>query len=196
MISVNFIYFGIFLTEIANVSYIIDTIKGEIRPNRVSFFLWGLAPMIVFIGQLKQGVGIQSLLAFTIGFNPLLIFAATFINKKSVWKLKKFDYVCGFLSALGLILLILTKNGNSAIIFGILADALAGLPTIKKCYEDPKSDLVWPYLTPVVTAIFTLFTISKLNFANSSFSFYIVFMNIVISSFIILDFKKLLKVKV
>ncbi|MEK7096738.1 MAG: hypothetical protein AAB859_00300, partial [Patescibacteria group bacterium] len=71
MINENFIYLGILLNSIGSISYIIDTVKGKVKPNRVTFFLWALAPLIIFFSEIKQGVGMQSLLAFVVGFWPL-----------------------------------------------------------------------------------------------------------------------------
>ena len=42
--------------------------------------------------------GSQALLTFTVGFGPLVVFAASFVNPKSVWKLGRLDYTCGALS--------------------------------------------------------------------------------------------------
>lgn len=69
MIGENYIYFGVLVTEIANINYFVDKIKGKIKPNRVSFFIWALAPLIAFFSQIKQGVGLQSLPTFIVGFN-------------------------------------------------------------------------------------------------------------------------------
>lgn len=195
MINENFIYFGVFITELANISYFIDTIKGKIKPNRVSYFLWALAPLIAFSSQIRQGVGLQSLSTFIVGFNCTIIFLATFVNKKSYWKLTVFDFACGFLSLAGLILWMVTKIGNMAIIFGILADGLACLPTIRKAYLDHKSENVWPYVATLITSIITLLTIKTWSFANSSFSIYLLVINLVIIPLIAFDFRKLLKTK-
>ena len=193
MISESYIYLGVFLTEIANISYFIDTIKGKIKPNRVSFFLWALAPAIAFFSQIQQGVGLQSLLTFIVGFNCTIIFFATFVNKKSYWKLTKFDFICGFLSIIGLVLWLVTKIGNVAIIFSILADGIACLPTIRKSYLDPKSENIWPYVTTLITAVITLLSIRIWSFANSSFSIYLIIVNLMIIPLIAFDFRKLLK---
>lgn len=195
MINENFIYFGIFLTIIANISYFIDTIKGRIKPNRVSFFIWALAPLIAFFSQIQQGVGLQSLITFIVGFNCTVIFFATFVNKKSFWKLTKFDFICGLLSIIGLILWIITKIGNMAIVFAILADGLACLPTIRKSYLDPKSENIWPYAATFITSVITLLSIKVWSFANSSFSIYLLSMNLIIIPLIAFDFKRLLKTK-
>lgn len=98
MINENFVILGGIISGIGAIKYILDTIQGKIKPNRVTFFLLPLGPFIAFAAEIKQGVGIQSLLTFWVGFFPLLTFIATFFNKKSSWKLGTFDFLCGSLS--------------------------------------------------------------------------------------------------
>ena len=83
------------------------------------------------------------------------------------------DYVCGALSILGLILWLITQQGNVAILFAIFADALAALPTIKKSYEEPKSESYLVFLFGCINATLTLLTIQVWTFANYAFPAYI-----------------------
>src|SRR5580700_5738198 len=116
MINQNFVIIGAIIAAFGSVSYIVDTVKGKVKPNRVSFLLWSFAPLIAFVAELQQGVGLQSLMTFVVGFLPLTIFIASFVNKKAEWKLTCFDFTCGALSLIGLALWYLTKSGNVAII--------------------------------------------------------------------------------
>jgi hypothetical protein len=153
-----------------------------VKPNKVSFLLWSIAPFIALAAQLKQGVGLESLMTFSVGFFPLLIFLASFVNKDAKWELSKFDLWCGFLSIVGLILWMITRIGNVAIFFSILADGLAGLPTIMKAYKYPETEIGWPWMMTVFGSILALFTISQLSFANSAFIFYVIIYNTIVFS--------------
>jgi hypothetical protein len=95
MINQNFVIVGAIIAAAGSVSYLIDTLKGRVKPNRVSFLLWSLAPLIAFFAEIQQGVGIQALMTFIVGFLPLTIFIASFVNKKAVWNLTGFDLICG-----------------------------------------------------------------------------------------------------
>src|SRR4029079_2044583 len=121
----NFVYLGSAITFLGGFSYLWDTLRGKVQPNRVSWLLWSLAPLIAFASQIQQHVGIQSLLTFTFGALPALVFIGSFFNKKSFWKIEKLDIICGALSLLGLVLWYITQVGNVAIFFSILADGLA-----------------------------------------------------------------------
>lgn len=181
MLHPNFVIVGVILNLIASGSYLIDTLKGKVKPNRVTFFLWTLAALIAFAAEVKQGVGIQSLMTFSVGFFPLLIFIASFFNRKSFWKLHRFDFIFGGLSLIGLLLWYVTKIGNVAILFAILADGLASIPTLVKSYYYPETENVWPYVAAVLMAVITLLTIDTWNFAHYAFPIYIFLMGSALS---------------
>jgi hypothetical protein len=193
MLNQNFVIVGAIIATIGSLSYLFDTVKGRVKPNRVSFLLWSLAPLIAFFAELKQGVGIQSLLTFVVGFLPLTIFAASFVNKKAEWRLTRFDLTCGALSLIGLMLWYITKSGNIAIIFSILADGLAALPTIVKSYNYPETESAWPYFMSMIFAVITVLTVKEWNVANAGFPLYIILVTLVIFSLVQFRLGKLIK---
>ncbi len=82
---------------------------------------------------------------------------------------------------------LITKVGNVAIFFSIVADGLAGVPTIVKAYKYPDTELAWPWLATVIGVILTLLTIHGWTFANSGFIIYIFFLDGLI--FILVQFR-------
>ena len=180
MIHQNFIIIGTLISAVGSVAYLVDTVKGKVRPNRVSFLLWSIAPFIAFAAQMDQGIGLESLMTFSTGFLPFTVFIATFVNKKSEWKMTTFDLVCGVLSVLGLILWMITSEGNIAIAFSIIADAFAAVPTLLKSYKYPDTEIAWPWLATSFGVVLTLLTLQELTFANSGFILYIFLVNTVI----------------
>jgi hypothetical protein len=189
-------YFAIIGTAIGGIGsliYIIETLKGEIKPNRVSFIMWSIAPFIAFAAQIKQGVGMESLMTFSTGFFPLCIFLSSFVNKKAQWKLTRFDMTCGALSILGLILWLITQVGNVAIFFSILADGLAAVPTIVKAYRHPETEASWPWLATSIGVVVTLLTLSEFTFANSAFIIYIFIVTFIIFALVQFQIGKHLK---
>ena len=180
MLDKSFVLVGTLIGSGGAVAYLADTLRGRVKPNRVSFLLWSIVPMIAFAAQVQQGVGLEALMTFSTGFLPLLTFAATFINKKAEWKVSRFDLACGFLSLLGLALWLVTKVGNLAILLGILADALAALPTLAKAYRHPETELAWPWLATCVGVVLTLLTLESWTFANSGFIVYIFLVDLLI----------------
>ncbi len=184
MIDKNFVIVGALIGAIGSAAYIIDILKGKIKPNRVSFLLWSIAPLIAFAAQIKQGVGLESLMTFSTGFLPLITLAASFVNKKAEWKVTKFDLLCGVFSIIGLVLWLVTKVGNIAIFFSILADGFAAVPTVIKSYKYPDTESALPWLASPIGVILTLLTLRELTFANSGFIIYIFLVNGLIFSLV------------
>jgi hypothetical protein len=184
MLNSHFVLLGFVLNMIGSLSYVVDTLKGKTRPNRVTWFMWALAPLIAFSAEISNGVGIQALQTFAVGFGPLLVLLASFVNTKAVWQLTGFDIICGGLSILGLLLWLITRHSDTAILFSILADAFAAIPTIRKSWQDPASESSLVFLLAAINAIITLLTIKHFTFANSAFAAYILAICILLFSLI------------
>jgi hypothetical protein len=77
------------------------------------------------------------------------------------------------LSLVGLIIWQIVQIGNIAIIFSIMADGLAAIPTVIKSYKDPDSENWLVYLMSAISAGLTLLTIKIWNFQHFAFPIYI-----------------------
>jgi len=80
-----------------------------------------ISPLIATVAALSDGVHWAVLPVFMSGFGTLLVFIASFVNRKAYWKLEKFDYICGACSVLALVLRWITKEPTIAIIFSIIS---------------------------------------------------------------------------
>jgi hypothetical protein len=177
MLDEKFFYVAALLNLTGALIYLIATLKGNAKPNRVTWFLWSFAPLIAFAAQIQQGVGTAALLTFSAGFGPLLVFIGSFFSKHSAWKITKFDMVCGTLSLVGLFCWYITQQGNIAIIFGILADLLAYLPTMLKAYKAPETESLQAYLFGTIAGLITLLTLRTMTFAYIAFPLYLFLAN-------------------
>lgn len=184
MLNENFVYLGILISFLGGLSYLIDTLKGKAKPNKVTWFVWALAPLIAFGATVQQGVGVQSLLTFIVGFNPLIIFMASFVNKKAYWKISKLDFLCGGLAIFGLILWKITGTGNLAIFFSIVADAIAAIPTVTKSFRHPETENSNVFLGSAIASLITLLTIKIWRFEQFAFPAYIFVLCVIIYVFI------------
>ena len=83
MISKYFVYLSALIILVGDFSYIVQTAKGKVHPNRVSWLLWALIPMITFAAEIQQGVGLQALTTFMVGFGPFIVLAVSLLDKKA-----------------------------------------------------------------------------------------------------------------
>jgi hypothetical protein len=173
MLHPNFVFLGITLNAIGSSTYVWATIKGRTRPNRVTWLLWALAPLIAFAAEVGEGVGVSSLMTFMVGFSPLCVFVASFINRASYWKITRLDVACGALSVAALVMWSLTRTAAVAIVFSVLADAVAGVPTVIKAYREPATESGTVFLTAAISAAITMLTLDTWGIADAAFPLYI-----------------------
>ena len=187
MIDEKFVFLAAALIIIGDSTYLLDTIRGRIKPHKVTWFLWALAPFVAFAAQIDQKIGLTSLMTLAVGIIPIFIFITSFLNKKAYWKITAFDLICGVLALAGLILWEVTKVGNWAILFAILADGLAGVPTIIKSFKAPETENYQVWIFNGTAAVITLFTIKQWDFAHYAFAVYMFFLAFIL--FLLIKFK-------
>jgi hypothetical protein len=177
MLDVHFVILGALIGATGQAYYVRDTVRGRTQPNRVTWLLWTVAPLLAFAAEINAGVGLRALLTFMAGFGPLIIFTATFVNRTgagrgAVWRVSRLDLVCGALSVLGTIGWIVTRQGLVAIGASIAADALAWLPTIVKSWQDPESESSGVFVGGLANATITLLTVRRPTAAVVAFPAY------------------------
>ncbi len=174
--------------------YIINTLKWKTKPNKITWWIWAAAPLIWAAATITSQWFIWAVLpVFMAGFIPLIIFLASFINKKSYWELWKLDYWCLALAILALLLWFITEQPLLAIIFWVLADFLAAIPLLIKVHKYPETETIWPFAAGLIANISAFLVIENWVLEEYLFPLYLT----VICFTIILAYysKRLLNIK-
>ena len=180
MLPGNIIYVAIFVSLIAYFFYFKNIFYGSTKPNLVSWFIWMLAPMLGFFFNIKAGAGLSSLPVFLAGFGPLVVIIVSILNKNAYWKLTAFDFICGVFALFALVLYVFTHNLEISIIFVILSDGLAAVPTIVKSWHFPETETSAIYFAGIFAQILALLIIKDWLFSIYALNIYFIIINIVI----------------
>ena len=173
--------FSAFLSILGAIAYIKDTFKGKTKPNRVSWFLWGTIPLIGTVAALEAKADPWATVRiFLAGFLPLIVFIASFFNKRSYWKLTFFDWICLFLAILATIFWAILEEPKMAIFLAVIADAVASLPTVMKAWKMPETETGSTYLIGFIAAILVIPSIPVWNIENSAFQIYLILVNFIL----------------
>jgi hypothetical protein len=183
MIPEYYAVIGAIIGSIGGLYYLYDTVIGRAQPNRVTWFLWGLFPMIIFVAQRAQGVEGLSWASFAAGFMPFLILLASFLNEKAYWKTEPKDYALMAAAVFAFVLWALTDNPNLAILFALVADFLAGLPTLLKAYRYPGTESWVAYAISTVGFGVAILAIPSFTFENYAFITYLFLLNLFLAAF-------------
>lgn len=173
MINENWIYVGTAIGAAGAVVYLRDTLRGTTQPNRVTWLLWAVAPLLAAAVALNGGAGLRALPTFMVGFMPLLIFIASFHNDAAVWKVRRMDYACGAVSVIGTVVWLVTRNGVLAISAAIAADFLAGVPTLMKSWTHPQTETVHSYIGALISMVVLLLTVDHWTFDVVAFPLFV-----------------------
>ncbi|MGB5105151.1 MAG: hypothetical protein WBP42_00390 [Candidatus Zixiibacteriota bacterium] len=168
---------GAIIGSVGGLYYLYDTITGKAQPNRVTWLLWGIFPLVIFVAQRAQGVESISWTSFVAGLMPLLIVAASFFNKKAYWKSDPRDYYLMAAAIIGIILWAITDNPNLALLFSLLADMLAAIPTLIKSYRHPQSESWIGYAISAVGFGISLLSVQSYNIESTAFVAYVFILN-------------------
>ncbi|HUQ17764.1 MAG TPA: hypothetical protein VM070_08245 [Candidatus Saccharimonadales bacterium] len=181
MIPESFAVIGAVIGSIGGFYYLYETITGKAKPNRVTWLLWWLFPMIGFVAQRAQGVEALSWATFAAGFTPLLIVIASFLNKDAYWKTERRDYVLMAAATVGIVISVVANSPNIAILFALVADALAGVPTLIKAYRRPETESWIAYAISTFGFGLAVLAVPTFTFEHAGFIAYLFGVNLTLA---------------
>lgn len=161
--------------------YVRDTLRGRTKPNRVSWALWGAAPLLGVLIALLEGTASWALLpVFMAGFIPVLVLLSSYFNENAYWHLDRFDYACAAFGGLSLIIWLWASQPAVAIVMLVLTDGLAALPTIRKAWSSPETETSTAYFAALFGGIVALANVQHWTALQYAFPAYLVLINAVL----------------
>ena len=150
--------------------YFRDTLRGDAKPNKVSWFLWALAPLVSLGAAFSVDADIWASVRVLVGgVVPGVIFLGSFFNRKSYWILTRFDWICGGLSLTALLFWQLASSPLIAVLLAAAANTFALIPTFIKAWNFPETETRLIYINSFLSAVLIIPAIPVWNIANSAF---------------------------
>ncbi len=185
MLKLSVVHWLVVLSALISVAgalaYIRDTLSGKTKPNRVSWTMWAVAPLIGTFAALASDADLWATARiFLAGFIPLLVVLASFMNRQSYWKLSAFDVICGAFSILALVVWGAVDSPRLAILFAAIADGFASIPTLIKAWKFPETETGMVYVASFVSVALVIPSIPVWNIENSAFQIYLLVVNVLL----------------
>jgi hypothetical protein len=153
------------LAVLAAVIYIAQTLRGEVRPHPLSWFLFGILSLTGFLVQRDEGArqGSWTLMAMTI-ICFLFVIVSVARGERS-FSLREW----AFLIAGGAVFIVylFTRQANVAAALTTLVDALGYGPTFVRGWSQPKKDSVASFALNGVKFVPSLMAMDPISFATS-----------------------------
>jgi hypothetical protein len=153
------------LAVLAAVIYIAQTLRGEVRPHPLSWFLFGVLSLTGYLVQRDEGArqGSWTLLAMTI-ICFLFVAASVAKGERSFSRME-----WAFVVAAGAVfaLYMFTRDANVAAALTTAIDALGYGPTFVRGWVQPRKDSVTSFAINAAKFVPSLMAMDPISFATS-----------------------------
>jgi hypothetical protein len=161
--------------------YIRGIFRQQTKPNLVTWVLWAIAPLVASAAAFSTGARWAVLPTFMVGFCPLLVVISISIKRNAIWQLTPFSYLCGSLSLIALLLWAVIRVPGVAVVFAILSDGLAALPTLKKTWQFPETESGIAYTATLFNILTSFAAVRLYTFSELGFPVYNTLLHIALS---------------
>lgn len=175
------------LAFIGNVPYLIDVIKQKVKPHPYTWFVWTIVSCIVFFGQLAKGAGVGAIPTAAAEIFTIIIFL--FSLRYGFKHITRTDTFFLIIALLGIIPWVLTKDPTVSVIIAVAIDFVGFMPTLRKTWQQPKTEAPLLYGMNVLRHILMLLSLQAYNVATMLHSIAMIITNSAMTAFIIIPRK-------
>lgn len=137
--------------------YIADTLRGEVQPERASWWVWSLATFVSMMAQLDTGIGWS--VGATLGRFAGMLAIAIISIKLGFGKFRRDHLVTLLLAAIGVAVWRITDNPVMTLMLMIVVDIAALSRTVSKLEKAPDSERALPWLLAMLSWILTIISL-------------------------------------
>lgn len=175
---------SIVLSFCANIYYLTSVIRGTTKPRITSWLIWSLLGFVS---------GTAALIEHQYPTSALLYagFSSTFLVVIFGWKsadriIDSIDKICFVGALVGLVFLIFFNSPAFATVAIIMTDFVASMPTLIHSWKKPSEETWVKFLLSFLAAACTLLVINNWRITAFAYPLYLLIINIVIFSVILL----------
>jgi hypothetical protein len=163
------------LMALSVIPYAKSILKGETKPQRVTWFIWSILILIAFFSQLAKGASWSLLL--TAG-DAIAILITFFLSIKfGVGGFRKIDILSMSGAVVSIILWYITSEPAIALFLIILIDIIGVNLTVVKTWENPETENWVAWAICGIGGFFGILAVGNFNFILLSYPIYICLAN-------------------
>lgn len=166
-----------------NIPYLIDVLKGRVKPHPYTWFVWSIVSCIVFFGQVVKGAGWGALPTGVSEIFTIIIFL--FSLKFGFRGITRTDTLFLIVALLGLVPWILTKDPTISVVIAVGIDLIAFAPTLRKTWKQPSTETPILYGSNVLRHALALLSLQTYNVATALHSIAMILTNTTMTGLII-----------
>lgn len=165
------------------VPYVRSILKGETKPQRITWLIWTVLVFIAFFSQLAKGATWSLLL--TAGDAVTIVIVFLFSIKYGVGGFRKIDILSLVGAGISLLLWYFTNEPAVALFLIILIDIIGSNLTIIKAWKNPETENWIGWAMCGLGGLFGIFSVGSMNVVLLSYPVYICLINSLIAIIVI-----------
>lgn len=158
------------LSLAANVPYVIDIIRGKVKPERISWLLWTLLGLTYYF----SAVFAEGATFFTFGelIGPVIILILSL--KFGVGGKSRFDLISLAVALVAFCLLFVVEGVLLGLVLALIVDGIGAMLTIRKLLIDPTSESKLFWGIGAVAGLLAIISLEKYDIETMLFPLYVV----------------------
>ncbi|MBW4061426.1 hypothetical protein HJC99_02550 [Candidatus Saccharibacteria bacterium] len=142
-------------------SYFISTIKGQMKPQRATWFIWAVLGVTALVSQVALGGTWSVVFTAVDSLGNILMFLLALKYGVGGWN--RLDKIALVIAGVGIIVSIVVRQQLIALVGVIVADAASASLTIRKAYLDPASEDPLAWLLVGLSAVCALIAVGRID---------------------------------
>jgi len=180
----TFGYISGILFMFSAVPYVRSILKGNTKPQRITWLIWTVLVFIAFFSQLAKGATWSLLL--TAGDAVTIVIVFIFSIKYGIGGFGKMDIISLFGAGLSLVLWYFTNEPAIALFLIIFIDIIGSNLTIIKTWKNPETENWVGWAMCGVGGVFGILSVGSFNFILLAYPLYICLINSLIALIILI----------
>jgi hypothetical protein len=149
--------------------------------------VWTIVSCIVFFGQLAKGAGVGAIPTAAAEIFTVIIFL--FSLRYGFKHVTRTDTIFLIIALLGIIPWLITKDPTVSVIIAVSIDFIGFMPTLRKTWQHPETEMPLLYGMNVLRHILMLFSLQAYNIATMLHSIVMIVTNSIMTAFIMIPRK-------
>lgn len=174
------------------IPYVRSILKGDTKPQRMTWLIWTVLVFIAFFSQLAEGATWSLLL--TAGDAITIIIVFLFSIKYGVGGFRKIDILSLIGAAISLILWYITHEPAVALFLIIIIDIIGSNLTIIKTWKNPETENWMGWAICGVGGFLGILAVGDFNFILLAYPIYICLINSIIAIIVLIRRKHYLAI--
>lgn len=173
----TFLVLSVIFTLICIIPYARDILKGQTKPNLVSWITWTILTSVATVAAWSAGEHTAAIFTGSAAIETLAVVLLGLHRGYVTYA--PFDVACQLGAITGFVLWWVFNSPAVAVVAAVIIDLIGALPTVRHAWINPQEETSLTYALAAVGGAFALLALGSYTWTNLPYAVYVVAINAV-----------------